>query len=290
MKTTAALLSAALVSSGAPACGFVPHVVGPVAWLDFETDRLDVDDTYKKVSRGLGGNIPDLFYRREIHPLHQTASQIRRFIDTEGIVMVVVDSIGAAIGDDPESAAAVLRYFNAVRSLGVASENIDHITKAGANGKPFGSAYKHNSARLTFEQRLHQLPGDDEVHLGVYARKANKGKLLAPFGLAVTFTDDAITFRREDIREPSLVTGMSASQQIKIALRDARHPLTMAEIVELTGMKEPIARTRTNELVKNKSVVLIASSSGAMNKYGLASPRDNDELTPVQTPFIEEGE
>lgn len=274
-KSTTALFVAALVSGNISACGFTTHISGPVAVLDWETDRADVDDTYKKIRRGLDVAVPDVFYRREVLPLHQTAPQIRRMIDQEGIVMVVLDSIGAAMGDDPENAAAVLRYFAAVRSLGVPSWNVDHVTKAGGQPKPFGSAYKHNSARLTFEQRLSQQPGDDVVHLGIYARKANKGRLLAPFGLAVTYTEDAIRFAREDISAPALVSGLSASQQIKLALQDARRSLNMTEIIDVTGLKDTVARARTNDLIKSGIVVSIPITGGA-NKYALATNREEE--------------
>jgi hypothetical protein len=45
MKSTMALFHAALVSGGLEACGFTPHVTGPVAYLDWETDDYDIDDT-----------------------------------------------------------------------------------------------------------------------------------------------------------------------------------------------------------------------------------------------------
>ena len=50
-----------------------------------------------------------------------TARQVKKFIDQEGVVMAVVDSVGAACGDDPERAEPVLRFFSAVRSLGIAT-------------------------------------------------------------------------------------------------------------------------------------------------------------------------
>lgn len=277
VKSTTAAFWSALVSGGVSACGFTPHVTGPVLWLDYETDAGDIDDTYKRIRRGLDVDVdvPDLIYRRESQPLHQAVAQIRRTVDTEGAVMVVIDSIGFAIGDDPKEASAVLRYFAAVRSLGVTSINIDHITLAGNNGKPFGSAYKHNAARLTFEQRKSETPGDTEVHVGLFNRKSNKSRLLPPIGLAVAFTDEAITFRREDVRAPSLVSSLSASQQIKIALQDARRALTMTEIVDLTGLKENVARARTADLVKNKTAVLLPIAGGA-NKWALASNREDE--------------
>lgn len=275
LKSTVAMLFGQLVSAGHAGHGFTPAIPGPVGYLDYETDAGDLDDTHKRVRRGLGVDVPDLFYRREVWPLHQTAAQWRRLIDREGIVMVIIDSIGAACGDDPEKAEPVIRFFSAVRSLGVAALCIDHVTHSD-KGRPFGSVYKTNATRLTFEIRKQQGGADEDVHIGLYPRKANKGALIPPIGVAVSYADDAITFRREDIREPSLREGLPASQQIKLALQEGRQAMTIADIAEATGLKETIARARTQDLVKAGAVVIVPIR-GMANKYALRTNREEGE-------------
>jgi len=257
LKSTTAMFMAALVRGGIEACGFRPHITGPVLWLDYETDIGDLDDTYKRIRGGLRADLPDLFYRRESLPLYQAARQVRRFIDEEAIVLVVIDSVGAACGDDPERAEPVLRFFSAVRSLGVASILADHVRKENANGRAFGSAYKHNASRLTFEMRRAQMPDSDLVHVGVYPRKANKGRRQSPFGLAVAYTPDAITFKREDVAaDPELAEGLSLPVRIIATLK--RGPRLTSQLAEECGTTDANVRAACARMKAKVSAHAIA--------------------------------
>lgn len=170
-----------------------------------------------------------------------TARQVKKFIDHEGVVMAVVDSVGAACGDDPERAEPVLRFFSAVRSLGIATILVDHVRKENANGRAFGSTYKHNASRLTFEMRRAQLPDADLVHVGVFPRKSNKGRLMSPFGLAVTYTTDAIIFRREDVAaDPELAEGLSLPVRIVNALKHG--PRLTSQLADECGASDDKVR------------------------------------------------
>jgi hypothetical protein len=68
---------------------------------------------------------------------------------------VIVDSLGAAKAGEPEGAESSIALFTAARSFGVPWIGIDHISKATSNptsgkGRPYGSTYTHNLARLTW--------------------------------------------------------------------------------------------------------------------------------------------
>lgn len=282
-KSTTALMLAATVLSGQAIAGFVPTWTAPVLYLDWETDKEEINDTLKALRVGHGLDIPDIYYRRESWPLHQSVRQIKRFIDEKGIVLAVVDSLGAACGGEPESAETALKLFGAIRSLGCATLCISHITKTGANGKPFGSVYFHNSARLTFELRRHQLPEASEMHVGIYHQKANKGKRQRDVGLCVSFTEDtSIRFEREEIPADAteLVAAMPQAEQIRRCLQQAGESLTADDIASLTELGVANVKARLSDMVKRNQVTRIAfQPSGSVrwsSRYALRSEREEE--------------
>lgn len=272
-KSTTALMLASTVLSGMEIAGFQPLWTAPVLYLDWETDQEEINDSLNALRTGHNLNIPDIYYRREIWPLSQTVRQVKKFIDEKAVQLTVVDSIGAACGGEPESAEVTLRFFQAVRSLGCACLCISHITKEGSKGKPFGSAYMHNSARLTFELRRHQLPEDSVMHLGLYHTKANKGGMRRPMGLRVEFGEGSIRFDREDIpRELGVALSPTARGKIRAAMLDARESVTVGQIVSMTGLPEVVVKARLSEMVKQDDVTrLIFREDGARSasRYAL---------------------
>lgn len=282
-KSTTALMLASTVLSGYEIAGFKPAYTAPVLYLDWETDKEEINDTLKALRVGQKIDIPDIYYRREAWPLHQSVRQIKKFIDEKGIVLTIVDSLGAACGGEPESAETALKLFGAIRSLGCATLCVSHITKMGANGKPFGSVYFHNSARMTFEMRRHQLPEASEMHIGIYHRKGNKGQRQRDVGLCVTFTDDiAISFAREDIPADAteLVGALTQGEQIRRVLAAAGESLTPDDIASLTELPVANVKSRLSEMVKRDQVTRLvfrpAGPERFASRYALRENREHE--------------
>jgi hypothetical protein len=286
-KSTMSTLIGGAVASGLPMAGFSPCYHGNVLYLDWETDQDDVDDTIKQLVQGMGVEFT-LHYRREVWPLAQTVKQVRRFIEQRDIALVIIDSIGKACGGDIEKASDTLAFFQAVRSLSISTLCVDHVTKAGANGKPIGSVYKHNEARLTFEVRKHQIPEKGRMFVAVHHQKANKADLQAPFGLEFDYTTGIKVTRGEIPTEATgLVEQLPQSERIMRVLKASNGMLSVDEITEivngnLTDPKRAIGKANVNarlsDLVKAGKAVRIdyKGISNAVPKYGPRSDR-NDE-------------
>jgi hypothetical protein len=166
--------------------------------------------------------MPAVRYHRCSSPLIYEADRIRRDVQSERLDYLILDSIAFACHDAPENAATAGAYFQALRSFGpVGSLHIAHISKAeGSDQKPFGSSFWHNGARATWFVKLAEgLPDSPSIAIGLYNRKANLGRLRAPIGWEITFTDET-TFRRVDPGEtPDLAISMSVKQRLALALR-----------------------------------------------------------------------
>ena len=214
-KSFLGVLFALMVQTGAEITGFTPRI-GNVLYLDYETSKEEIDERVQLLKAGL--NMPreaEFSYRYCNQALAAEMAEIRRLVAQMEIEFVVVDSVGSACGGDPESADSVLRYFNALRSLRVTTLSIDHVSKADAD-KPFGSVYKWNQARVAYQVRGQQEPGDDHLEVGLFQRKNNSGRLLKPIGLSFSFANPLRTeVKRVDVLTvPDLAKGASARDQI----------------------------------------------------------------------------
>ena len=116
--------------------GIPPAMTGPVLYLDWETNAKTVKTRIRKIAGGSGFDPPRIAYRRCTAPLADDAEQLSTEIAKRGIVLVVIDSAGAAIGSQGEYGDAnegALRFFEAIRVLGsdLTVLVIDHVAKPG---------------------------------------------------------------------------------------------------------------------------------------------------------------
>jgi hypothetical protein len=234
-------LAAALTVHGdrADVLGVPPASQLRVAYLDWEYDPWE----HRQRMRGLlrGGPEPDLVYLRCYGSLREQVDRLRRVIREREIGYLVVDSVAAACGGEPESAEIALGFFNALRALEVGALCIAHTTKSiEAHDRPFGSAFWHNMARSTWLFRREQELGGTGLKVGLYHKKANSGPLSVPLGFEVRF-DDGIRVTRTDVREsPELAQGTSVRYRMEYALRGG--PLSYEELAEEIGSDVPAVK------------------------------------------------
>jgi RecA-family ATPase len=247
-KSYLAVLLSVAVSSGIDVMGWSTKRSGKVLYLDWEADAEEVDMRVRRVANGLGVTPPNILYRSMSRPLDDSADQIARTVEAEGVILVVVDSVGIASGSAREHSDAsetAIRLFSAFRLLGCAVLAIDHVTGEdarnhnGAIAKPYGSIYKVNLARSVWELRgTNDEHGD--THLALYHRKVNAGRLHDAIGLRVEHTNDATLFQPEEVDDPSLVSGLTQSARIERVLRDGA--ATAAAIATETGLTPSAVR------------------------------------------------
>lgn len=248
--------------------GFTPAARMPVLYLDWESDRADLDERLKAVCAGAGVDAIEITYRRCIGPLRTQLEAVAQQVTAESVGFVVVDSVGMAMGTSSETSAdsnqGAIELFEALGELGAGRETgvtvlaIDHVSKEAAGreagaGKPYGSGYKAFLARSTWELRQgKEKDADGTMHLGLYHRKANTSRELAPIGLKYVNEDGrSVYWQREDITEETLEKGLSQSARINAALRDGG-PMTDAELADYTGIDVNSLRVALSRGHKNK--------------------------------------
>jgi hypothetical protein len=195
--------------------GLRPTSRGRAMYLDWESDQWDADDRVKRISAGMGwSKVPEIGYRECFGPFTDQVDDIEREVHRTGVTFLVVDSAGMALsvaregGDANES---TIRMFSALKRLQVTALVIDHVVgaeiKAGGRSvsKPYGSVYKINLARNTYEIRtLPPVVGEDEAvrHITIRHRKANMSGYLPDMAYAVGFADGAVHWDKEEVRAP----------------------------------------------------------------------------------------
>jgi hypothetical protein len=123
--------------------------------------------------------------------------------------MVIVDSAAYAMGSSGEYGDAnesVLRMHEGLRIMGATALIVDHVNKMDQKAKPgtatpYGSAYKTNAVRISWEVRK----GPDiesGLLINLYHAKSNDTAQMQPIGLELDWDEDKILFRKASIEEP----------------------------------------------------------------------------------------
>jgi KaiC/GvpD/RAD55 family RecA-like ATPase len=268
-KSTLATAIAVSVETGVAVIeGWIPRRA-PVLYLDWETSPDDVDEHVKGVARG--ANIPGpvtLRYRRCFGPLVDQVDEIARLVAIEKIGLLVVDSIGLAAGssgDGTDASESAIRLFSAFRAIGTTVLAIDHVSKGDAldptkPARPYGSIYKTNLARATFELRR-ATPMGSVARIGVYNTKSNVRQLLPPMGLESEHSDDGvIRFVPFDIAlDVELGRKASVWDRARAALSEAG-PMTDEELVEELEVKANVLRSTLSRVARQGLVERLPSS------------------------------
>lgn len=183
------------VATGKPFIrGMIPHATSvPSLYLDWEDNEDAYVSRLRRMASGAGIDIPDntCHYAKMTYPLGQQHDTIRRMIETKGIELVVIDSVGTAMGGDIRNSSTALRYQRLVQSLGCAVISITHVSKEdkkeGDSPDAIGSVYFMNGPRSAFF-----LAGDTSMdfdtkeHVLVHT-KSNSGGIQKPLGYKIDY-------------------------------------------------------------------------------------------------------
>jgi len=162
-KSMIAVRISATVITGKPLFGEVPQHTGPVLYVDFEDSPEP--HQYRMFAIAMGMDIkPEklngmLYHERVSRNMKDARRRLRRVIREEGIVLVVVDSIGLARASDVSGSEATIKLFKMFGTLDTPVLALDHMSKENntraASGKlkqedmsPIGSQFTESSSRL----------------------------------------------------------------------------------------------------------------------------------------------
>lgn len=271
-KSTLAAAIAVSVETGIPVVPGWRAVPTSVLYLDWETGPDDIDERVRGVARGAGfDDEVAIAYRFCSGPIADMTDELSREIARLGIGLVIVDSLGLAggISSDGDAADGALRMFAAFRSLRCTVLGIDHVSKSSSDdpsrpARPYGSVYKTNLARATFELRQGQTSGP-RTHLGLYNTKSNVSRPLPPLGLWVEYGDDgSITYGREELSD-ELTKPLTIAD--RIALVVAGGAMTPSDIAEELG-EEPNKVRATLSRLRGKRFAGLADGRWGLLRAG----------------------
>lgn len=234
-------------------------------YLDYEDDPSSFRKRLSALERGFGKGIMPILYRRMTTPLANSVDQIIHIKNNKDIELLIVDSLGpAARGNlnDPEPA---IKYYAALRQIGVTSLTLAHNSKDPITKKKtiFGSIFFTSLARSVWECKAEQEIGENEAVISLKDTKANLSRLHPPLGYRFTFTDNTINIMKTDLRDTGLSGELPLSWQIKNLLRTSSLPIS--EIAEQLNSKEDSIGRTLRRMRKNNQVIRLED-----NTWGLA--------------------
>lgn len=225
--------------------------------LDWETDQETLNRRVRMICRGAGVPYVPIDYVACDGPLVDQTEWLLERVQEDNIDLIGVDSVEAAMqgsrsdGADLNDAAGKINQV--LRRLGRAAILVDHVNAMsaasnGLAGKAYGSIFKRNWVRQSYElKRVHES-GDDVKHLGVFCTKRNNGPRFDAFGLAWTINDELSSWQREEITEPELQKALSLRRRMEIALGE-QSPLSLSTLAE--RCEDKLAHVRV-ELSRDK--------------------------------------
>ena len=225
-KSWLGLWLCSLVDNGLTANGLKGDV-GNSLYVDWEETTPDAAE---ERAWALGQGDPQLDgwgvrWQHARGPLVDWIDDLADHVAAEQVDLVVLDSVGLALGGDANDAKTVLAFFGALNQIEATVLLIDHMGKGPDSQEKgaFGSVYKRNSARSVWEMRQ---AADGELVFALYHRKSNSSRLSDPIGLSLNiienddYTIQSASFSRCDVTDdPELAKGLSTPLRLTAALQ-----------------------------------------------------------------------
>jgi hypothetical protein len=104
---------------------------------------------------------------------------------------------------------------------------VAHVNRSGDTDKPFGSAFFHNSGRMTWHAKLEADIGGSTT-VGLFNKKANIGPRSAPLGYRIDWGDRIVIARTDVLDIPDISQHVSIRYRVQAEV--AAGAKTIAEI------------------------------------------------------------
>lgn len=235
-----------------------PH---SVLFLDWENNPDITGWTANSLIRGMDIGYCPIQYRHCSLPLADDISQIKsRLVEVKADI-IIVDSMGMAVGEDLNLTKPAFQFFAALRQLdpittilvGHTAKNLEMRRKT-----VYGNAYYENEARSIWEIRKDQEPNSPELTITLYHRKPPPfAPAHTPLAYRFTFDNDitrvSLGDAKTDIREQADVTEIDIVLAI---LTDSKTPLNLDQIGGLSdsSLKRDHIKVYCERLIKTGKV------------------------------------
>jgi hypothetical protein len=179
-----------------------------------------------------------------------------------GVGLMVVDSLGPALQGDAEAARDVIGFFQSsiepFRVEDVALLIVDHQSRLQAGQSyqskgAFGSVFKTNLARSVIQAQATER-GEGTLTVRLRQKKHNFGPLAEPFGVKLSFTEEAVGLEAVELDASELAeeATLNAADRVKLALEGG--PAYPWEIAEHTGLAVKTVKNALTGLRKQEVV------------------------------------
>lgn len=243
-----------------------------VLYCDWE---WTADEHAERLERLFGPDFPRVRHLEAHRSLREERDRIARIIRLRKIDYLIFDSVGVACGGDPGGSEACMAYWQTLRQFGLGSLHIAHVTKGTKDGKaddqkPFGSAFWHNMARMTYNVRG-EPSGDNVIVVGFYNRKSQWGGG-TDAAFRIEFAGQATRIKPTDIRaESDLAEGLPLGERIIMAV--AERSLTRKELASQLGVEYALLQRIVHREIKRGNLVEVESATrGGQMRLGVPTP------------------
>jgi GNAT superfamily N-acetyltransferase len=255
----------------------------PVLYVDFELDAEEQARRVHQLCRGQGVGTPPegLLYMSALG--HTAREAFAAALDTckeHGVGLMVVDSLGPALQGDAEAARDVIGFFQKsiepFRAEGVAVLIIDHQSRLQAGQSyqskgAFGSVFKTNLARSVIQAQATER-GEGTLTVRLRQKKHNFGPLTEPFGVKLSFTEEAVSLGAVELDSSELAeeATLNATDRVKLALESG--PAYPWEIAEATGLAVKTVKNALSGLRKQGIVEPTGETENRTERVRLSVP------------------
>jgi len=223
-----------------------------VLYLDWESDGSITGWQKERLLKGLGLGFCDIHYLHCNRPLVDSVDNLLDAIGKCKADVVIIDSLGMAVGDDLNITAPAFAFWGAVRQLPVTPIILAHTSKDMTNRRKtvYGNAYYEAEARGVWELEKQQDYDSEELTLSMFHRKPPPfAGYHKPFGFRFTFMEGGINVmpcepvldKREkgvaDVSESDIVDAVLVENDEPVMPKElfeqcksAGHPLPLANI------------------------------------------------------------
>ena len=247
-----------------------PKAENRVLYCDWENDKKITGWQKECLVRGTGVGYCDIPYLKCNLPLHKSVSHIQSKINEVNANVIIIDSLGLAVGDDLNLTAPAFTFFNTLRQLPVTPLIIAHTSKDINNKRKtvYGNAYYENLARSIWEVNKSQELGSNELVISLFNRKPPPfSSLSEPLGFRFTFEGDKISVEKTEPETDKRTENYDSEEPKPIdviaeIIETSEKHLTPKDISKRTEYNENTVRSCCKRLKDNPKSNIILYDDG----------------------------
>ncbi|MHB9092670.1 MAG: AAA family ATPase, partial [Chloroflexota bacterium] len=203
--------------------------------------------------------------------LLDSLEQVKQWVRDLSPALVVIDSVGKALGDDPLDHRRIIRFYTALDGLGTVL-CVDHQPKSGGEGGygakwEFGSSYKRHLARSSWQLEKITTTANG-VGIVMRHKKSNFGPLSKDVFATLVFDDNTVRLEPAADSVGSLAARPTLRSLVLECLEsDARTAEQVAEAnpdFSLGAVRNELTRLTRDGLAR------VVGQQGRANIYGRA--------------------